>query len=335
MTSALTAAAWRGISPTTSPSSKLSPVRQRFLQAVAGQREHLLSADARGGAWRRGLCTAAEGLIADDARFAFIAALPRSALFGETVIAAASSDEADAETLNGGRLVNVLVTCLDGICDETPELLPATLPYLDRLIAALPGPLPDPPPWNHPVIGLTHDAAVTVARTLTSRTTTAEPALLTLVTQTISTAYRRQIETLQVPTAGSRRSHRTELSVATFAVTLLLAAVMRRLPARRAAALVAASGPLGAFFGWVDDLVDIEDDVRRGHPNLAAAVIGDQSTEPAVLTRVTDETLRRWVALAELPEQLASQGVEVADDLERRLRDAAYAWLGFPASAPD
>jgi hypothetical protein len=280
--------------------------------------------DASGQWWTAG--TLREGrIIADeDPRFAFLGALPRSAVFAHTVLLAARprgsvldhDGSALDQALIAARLINLFVTCFDGICDETPELLPATIPYLDRLFSQFPGDVPAPPVTGHPVIALTHDIAASTARLLIERL--GDDECRALATTTIQTAYRRQVETLWVKPEQDVSATRKDLSVATFAVTLLVAAVWSGLDSERTRTLLGAATPVGALFGWVDDVVDLPVDLARGRPN---AVLGRS---------VAKETAARWLAVRDVPERLRAAGITTVEDLDAVLLDAVWAWLGFP-----
>ncbi|WP_035062025.1 hypothetical protein, partial [Cellulomonas bogoriensis] len=245
-------------------------------------------------------------------------------LFGRTVLLAARprgtplarpGPELD-EALSTARLINIFVTCFDGVCDEAPELLPATLPYLDDLFARFPEPPPDPPRTGHPVVTLVHGSAAATARLLGAHV---PEDLRGLAADVVRGAYRRQVESLRVgvaPTVDAREG----LSVATFAVTLLVAAVWARLDPPRARALLGAARPVGALFGWVDDLVDLPVDASRGRPNMVAADPGGIVAGTAV----------RWDAVRVVPGRLRADGVVTVEDLDAVLLGAVWAWLGFP-----
>lgn len=325
-------AAWRGVLESGERIPSDSGIA-RHAASLASATTTLRRDDQGGTWWRAGSLAAAEALSVEDARFDFVHALARSALFGETIIRVARTalgTTGDPTDLAAGRLVNVFVTCFDGICDETPELLPATVPYLDALVAALPGRPPPPPETGHPVIALTHDAAGSVARWLGEAQERHGGPLANLAAGTVREAYRRQLLTL-----GPRRSEevaesRTMLSVATFAVTLALAAVSAGIDETGARRLVAAAEPIGALYGWIDDVVDVANDVAAGRPNLAALVTGGLEPDEASLAHITAQTQRRWLEVRALADSLCADRPESRDAFVAALRDAAWAWLGFP-----
>lgn len=322
MTTAIDAA-WGGLRSSEPAPAPSDP--RPYLESLSASAEQIAADDEGGLLWPRGSVRGTTALVDEDPRFGFVRALPRSALFGEIVVRE-TLGLPDSDARVAARLVNIFVSTFDGVCDETPELLPATLPYLDALFAALPSTVPEPPDTGHPLLALVHGSAASAARLLLRALDDAED-LTPLAVQVVRGAYASQVATLQPRAPAEVSGSRAELSTATFAVTFLLAAAFARMDVTRAASLLAAAGPIGALYGWIDDVVDLEVDARVGRPNAAALVLGADRSDLQLLTEVT---ARRWTAVRVAVDDLAREGIVVVD--RAGLYEAAWAWLRFPGA---
>jgi hypothetical protein len=335
---------------------RLELARPRYHGGIAASRAWLRGVDAGGRYWSPGLLAEAEERALADARFAYLAALPRSAHFGETLARAllgpgASPHSQTDSAIEVARLVNLFVTCFDGICDETQEFLPETVPYLRDLVTALPGPPPPAPVSRHPLVTLTHAIAVAVARAVSvAPDAWPGPAVepggpRAAVAETVRVAFGRQLTTLRPP-AGAVEAERERLSAATFAVTFAITAAYAGATARGTEALLTAAPAVGALFGWVDDLVDLPVDLRAGRPNMiatgivdrlpgrAAAAGADPGRDPQVLLEVRIQAARRWRDVRDALARVRDCDPGLAAGAERVLLPAVWAWLGFPVSGP-
>lgn len=327
----LSRAAWLGVVDLTPAPTDLD--RAGYHRALTAAGAWLREVDARGPHWPMGLLAEVEWRTRGDARFDYLRALPRSVLFGETLARALLGPGARPDlAIEAARLVNLFVTCFDGICDETQELLPETVPHLRDLVAALPGPPPPAAAARHPLVTLTHAVAGAVARAVAT-----VPDGRAAVAGTVRTAFDRQLATLRPPEEPVA-AERERLSAVTFSVTFALTAACAAATEPGTEALLAAAPAVGAFFGWVDDLVDLPADLRTGRPNMVAAsataaVVADR--DPEVLRGIRIEAGRRWTGVLDALARVRAADPALAPDADRMLLPAAWAWLGFPTSDPD
>lgn len=333
----LRTAAWRGVVSVAGPNVLSGLDRAHHQRRLSEVLHRLAMDDAAGRFWPAGTLAEARELAALDSRFQFVRALPRSALFGEAVAnafgapAGAQRSGEPGDGVAAGRLTNMFITCFDGICDETPELLPATVPYLNHLHDSIPRSVPPPPPTPHPLVSLTHSIAAAVAGLLVSAFHRRGDELGELVLGSIREAYGRQFDTLRIEPRSA--ANRARLSTATFAVSLASAALFNGLSREQAESLVRAATPVGELFGWIDDVVDLDRDTARGIPNLAAQHVRAQSGlsgDPAALAEISEQTGRRWRNAVRAGEDLHRTGIIAGAAFDVMLRDATWAWLGFP-----
>ncbi|MCC8245014.1 hypothetical protein [Saccharothrix luteola] len=326
-------AAWRGIVSTAGREILTGLDSARYFRNVDRVAHRLQVDDREGRFWRAGTLTTVSNLVADP-RFEFVQALPRSALFGETIAnavrAGRSPRGSEGIGMDAARLINMFVTCFDGICDETRELLPETVPYLEDVLTSIPRSVPRPPPLSHPLVSLTHDIAAAIADLLAAALLSRRgDDIADLILTVIRAAYRQQLESLRLD-IGSATS-RTQLSVATFAVSLTMAALFNGFSQQQANALVRVANPIGELFGWIDDIVDVEHDIARGMPNVVAIHVCGSLTDPDVLARIAEETGQRWINALRAGDTLRQDQILTADGFDVLLCDATWAWLNFPS----
>ena len=332
-----------------------------FREALARVRALLGRLDEEGVWWQRGRMAACEALSATEPRFRFCRAFPRSALFGETLVASAYravvGDTPPEEACRAAQFVNLFVTALDGMCDEAPDLLSQIVPAASDLFARFPEPPVVQPTGQHPVVWLAFEVGVSATRILHDRLRShPQPGPMgRRLTNAVRTAYAAELESLKLQSRSALRSlaedlgedrpsdearlvieERTRLSAKAFNASLQMAALFADADEETATGLEELADQLGAFFGWVDDVVDLGSDHLQGQPNMAAAALRRASCDLGTTGVVggdwrptlREETWNRWqaleAALAEFPwHQRARQ------DLQR----AALAWFGSAAPA--
>lgn len=325
---------------------EIDAARASYLEAVDRVTGLLHEQDGVGRWWSPGLLASCDALADTDHRFAFCRALPRSALFGETVVVsgyrAGAGDDPPEAAKEAGRLVNMFVTTLDGICDEAPELLPEVVPATNDLFASFPAASLTQPSGRHPVVWLTYEVAVSAVSIIREQLSRPEAAHIgERLTEAVRAAYRAEIEslTLRIDLETSNRDslgevldERTRLSKATFNASLQIGALFARCDDDMAERLAAAAARIGAFFGWVDDLVDLELDSIQRHPNMVAALLIKSGCElgGAGVAHghwrqvVVEETQGRWRALCGVLRDFPQ-----SEAIEEELCRAGLAWLGF------
>ena len=272
------------------------------------------AADSEGTWWPPGLLKRCEALERSDRRYAFIERIPRSWFFGTSVVrglVSALRAEPDGRAIAAAGVMNVFVTAFDGICDDVPELLPGILPPIGGLVAQFPEPTGCGPTSDNPVVRLAWACAQSFAaaiRDAFEETSLSVRVALQVAVREAFTAQLASLNWIQPPHAMANTCPgdlRANVSAGPFRVAVLLPLVFRPDLTVSPAHLHVLALALGRHFGWIDDLVDLEQDLRFGQPNAVASLIGVDSsrdlltigpTDPRAVT-IVDETRRRIVTL--------------------------------------
>jgi hypothetical protein len=313
----------------------------RSLAERRAAEQRLRAADDEGRWWPPGTLAGCQALLAGDLRYAFIERLGRSWAFGE-LIAGALEEELTGgvtpEALELAGLINVFVTCFDGICDDVPELLPRVLPALGEMVAAFPRAGSSVPSGDNPVVRLAWAAVMGSAKRLAAGLSEAPGEVRQAMGEAVRDAYGAQVEAL-APVRDSSPAgrellvaRRSAVSAGPMRIAVLIPVVFHPEVARDLDALDALARELGRHFGWVDDIVDLELDLRYGQPNAVAALAGLErpgdltALDPSsnLVAEVLRESRRRWAALEAASARAGLDGERPRDGLAL----ATVSWLG-------
>lgn len=317
----------------------LQDARSAHLSHLAEAALRLSAEDRSARHWSAGRLADCQTLSHADARYEFCQRLTGSASFGELI---ASTVERALVGLNGdprsrdvAQLINIFITAFDGLCDEVPEYLPLVLPALTRLFTNFPEPTEERPRGNHPVVWLAFESA-------SAATALLEPALAASRSQfreafiaAVRAAFATQVDSIKPPSPGMSshevRVRRSSISLAAFHVAVLVPAAFHPSIQDDLQRLRTVANALGDHFGWIDDLVDIDHDVRVGQENIVASHLAEAHClqvsgefEPEGLRFVCEDAASRWRSLLNI---LKQQNL-LSDDVETALRIASLAWLG-------
>ncbi|MGD0704320.1 MAG: hypothetical protein ABSA02_31090 [Trebonia sp.] len=306
--------------------------------------DELRLADLSGKWWPAGLLSRCEALQANDLRYAFIDRIPRSWFFGKSVVQAIAGALAikDDRACQAAAVMNVFVTTFDGICDEVPELIPGILPQITDLVNRFPAPGSASPSNGNPVIQLAWAAAVSFESIVNEGLVMSTRAIRDAMVASVQQAFHAQLATL--PWMRTRLNGpsveipdvRAAVSTGPFRVALLLPLLFSPDSAIPLGQLDSLAVAFGRHFGWIDDLVDLEADLRFNRPNMVselAKISGAfelsalTADDPLVVT-IIGEARRRFQAVRAT---LIDLGIKTPE-CERQLAVNTAMWLGTSSS---
>lgn len=326
--------------------NKVESTRSSYLNEVKRVAGLLREQDESGQWWAPGLMASCYALAEQDKRFAFCHALPRSAFFGESLVVsgyrAVVGGESPEAAKEAGRLLNIFITTLDGLCDEAPDLLPDIIPATNDMLASFPEASTIRPEVKHPVVRLIYEAGASAASILRERLRQSGARRLEAkLTDAVRAAYRTEIDGLALRSHLETSDHtklgkiigeRTKLSAAVFNASLQIVALFAECDDSIVTRLERTAAFTGAFIGWLDDIVDLEKDNINHKPNMVAAhliKVGCKLEAEGVVQggwceAIAEETQSRWRALCN-----ALQELPQSEAFESELRRAALVWLGY------
>ncbi|HWV24943.1 MAG TPA: hypothetical protein VNZ58_12200 [Thermomicrobiales bacterium] len=206
-----------------------------------------------------------------DPRLAFLQAIPNGpilAMMRATTLERAAFGTETNEVAEMALLIGLFTVLLDGLLDEAPELLAPARSWLDRLMT-LERPPGDIPSGLHPVTEVLAWAGAESVGRLSSLDGWQDPVVREEFTRATLAAYQTELTSLTcriTDTRVSQREQRTRIvakSSACIWAGALIPTVIHGWPADidpRAFETLARA--IGEFGGWVDDIVDLADDLR-------------------------------------------------------------------------
>jgi hypothetical protein len=302
-------------------------------------------ADSAGTWWPTGLLDRCRALAKDDRRYSFVHRIPRSWFFGASLVDAlgtALHGVGSSQAATAAGLMNTFVTAFDGICDEVPELLPAVLGPVQELVARFPEPGGPGVMSDNPVAQLAWTSAVSFASIVHDAVRAARPEIRSALDLAIRRAFEAQLASLSWlrragTTPGPRSADpRSEVSAGPFRVAVLLPLLFSPGITASLTDLDALAVALGRHFGWIDDLVDLESDVRFRQPNAIGDMIGLSHSDGLVAItaddprtlKIINESRLRMLAVQDEMMRLGIAG----DGFLQMLTLNTLMWLGVPLS---
>jgi len=194
---------------------------------------------------------------------------------------------------------------------------------------------------DNPVAQLAWSSAVSFEAIVHDAVHVARPEIRSALDLAVNRAFEAQLASLgwlrTGTTPGPRSADpRAEVSAGPFRVAVLLPLLFSRDITASIADLDALAVALGRHFGWIDDLVDLESDIRFGQPNAVGDMIGVgrldglvavTADDPRAL-KIIDESRLRMLAVQNEMTQLGIRG----DEFLQMFRTNTLMWLGVPIS---
>jgi hypothetical protein len=301
----------------------------------------LQALDESGRWWRPGLYARTRALAPVDPRYSFTAGLANSMWLGERMIdTLCEADQDSSQAFEAAALLHLLVTAFDGICDEVPALMPDVLPFLQAAVAAFPAVNEAETSADNPLVEFTCSVVTALLRRLASGLSRASGVAARDVSQALRFALDSQIATVRVsPTVPpqERLARRTAVATGITQLTVMLPGLFNADHSLDPGLLHEFAYRLGDFFAWVDDLADLESDVRRRYLNGVAAFMAIDDCEALRAMSDSDSRVRavqavtntKWESLLQAIRRAGLDGGATA----RTLAGCAAGWFGLEQGA--
>jgi hypothetical protein len=251
-------------------------------------------------------------LAETDRRLGFLDGIPEGPLLAVMRARALERAIFDIETEEVARialLIGIFTVLLDGVIDEAPEIFATIQPWLDQTMN-LASPPPEPPANLHPVAQAIVWSATSAISGLAKTTGWRDPTARAEFVRATKAAYQTElvsttclISDRSVP-PGEMRKRIADKSTACIWAGALIPMVVHGWPEGiDPAGFEELARTVGAFSGWIDDIVDLGIDLRADRWSMPLLEIYDLVTEfdPGVVQRsspgsiVYDGLLHPWI----------------------------------------